>query len=456
MENTDNTNKNNSIGEYVKGSIKSFTSSALVKLSMIGIMVLFLLIPRMWIEDLIDERHANLNEAESNIAQTWGKEQTVLGPILMVPYKTVKVIDEKRYEKMNTAYFLPETLQVEGAITPKNRYRGIYNVLVYQSAIQLSGNYKRPDFTSIQPDSSMVLWNKSKVVFNVSDITAIKSDLQLEWDNQSFPIENEIREEPYLNNALVASVDMTNLQASYTFQLSLALNGSKELAFIPVGKTTEVQLEGAWPHPSFKGRYLPDEHNISEKGFLANWKVYHLNRSFPQYWKTGVPDFYGYDIGLSLFEPVNDYVSNYRSIKYAVLTIVLTFLTYFFIEIFVRQKFHLVQYLLTGCSLLIFYILLLSLSEHFGFTSAFVIASFLNIGLIGFYTFGFIKVTKYRLVFIGMLSGLYTYVYAMLQAEVFALLIGSIGLFVVLAIVMIASRKIDWYNLTQNKIVETN
>jgi len=235
---------------------------------------------------------------------------------------------------------------------------------------------------------------------------------------------------------------------NYQFSIPIKINGSEYLSFEPVGKSTSVNIRSDWHSPSFEGAFLPDQREISANGFTAQWQVLDLNRPYPQQWKnTEVATFGNSGMAVRLIKPVDEYLKNTRSAKYAILVIGLTFMLYFFFEVLRKLFIHPFQYLLVGLALTIFYMLLLSLSEHVGFNNAYLISSFATIGLICGYSFSVLRLRRLVFQLFGLLVAIYGFIFVLLQLEDFALLAGSIGVFIALAAVMYGSRKVDWYNL---------
>ena len=301
----------------------------------------------------------------------------------------------------------------------------------------------------------------------------INENISINFDSENFVFEPGVPINDVFNSGFNAEV-LINKKANYKFSMQLDLNGSFALNFAPLGKTTTVNLTSSWNNPSFDGAFLPDTRTITEEGFSADWKILHLNRNYPQQWigsanpinlfsETGLEpsrfdnkfDYYDessdlnnvndYSFGVKLLLPVDAYQKSMRAIKYVIMTLVLTFVTFFFVEVFNKKKIHPVQYLLVGFAVCIFYLLLLSLSEHLAFGLAYLIASLATILLISFYSKTVFDNSKQSKVLGGILVLMYGFFYTLLQLQDYALLVGSIGLFAVLAIVMMLSRKIDWY-----------
>ncbi len=217
---------------------------------------------------------------------------------------------------------------------------------------------------------------------------------------------------------------------------------------MPVGRTTDVTLEGSWSHPSFTGDFTP-VHNVGENSesddFTAHWRVLDYNRDIPDSWVGGLEELDPPTFGVELVTGTDQYQQNERAVKYAMLFVVLTFVVFFFVEILTCKRIHPVQYLLVGAALLIFYTLLLSISEIVGFGWAYLFSSCATVGLITLYTATIFKSARQTALLSGILSGLYAYLYFILQMENYTLLVGSVGLFAILAVVMFVSRRVNWY-----------
>ena len=221
--------------------------------------------------------------------------------------------------------------------------------------------------------------------------------------------------------------------------------------FLPVGETTNVIVKSNWSDPSFTGYYLPDNRKIQSDGFTAEWNINYLNRNYPQSWIGNKHKIDFSAFGLELLLPVDQYQKTMRTVKYAILFISMTFLSFFMIELLGKKNIHPVQYMLIGFALLIFYSLLLSLSEHIDFTFAYLISGIAIIFIITSYTKSVLADNKQTGIIAGILIILYTYLYVVLQLQDYALLIGTIGLFAALTIVMYLTRNIDWFSVLHSK-----
>jgi inner membrane protein len=295
----------------------------------------------------------------------------------------------------------------------------------------------------IEPQA--VLWNEARVLLGINDARGLEEEVSLQWNNTPLKLDAGMPDNGAIRGGLSVPVAITG-EGGAAFSMSLKLRGSQQLFFTPVGKTTDVTLRSSWKHPAFDGKYLPDQTAaINEKGFNAHWRILAVSRAYPQYWKENPVELQASSFGVRLIQPADSYLKTARSVKYAILFIALTFIVFFFLEVLQKRLVHPLQYLLVGFALCVFYTLLLSISEYTGFNTAYAIAATATVSLVGLYVQGLFHSTRTALGFGVALGGLYGYIYILIQLEDFALLFGSIGLFIILAILMYYSRKIDWY-----------
>lgn len=435
---------------------RTLRDSVLFKMIVIGLLGLALLVPLGMVRLLISERQARRDEVSREVAAVWGQAQTLAGPLLTLPYRD-RFRDEKGklQEVTRFASFLPETLEVKGKIDPEKRSRGLFEVVVYSADIDLAGTFKRPDFSEWRIDPQDVYWDDAVLTFGIPDMRGIRRGAALDWAGRSVPLSPGGGQAGFWETGLRAAIP--GLAAgkagdSYRFRFDLAVNGSRQIRFLPAGRQTTVSLQSAWSDPSFAGAFLPDERRVTPAGFSATWNISYFGRGYPQQWRDGERDqlappatVIGSAFGVDLFLPVDGYQKSERSVKYGVLFLILTFLTFFLYETFQPFSLHPMQYFLVGSALCLFYLLLLSLSEHLPFGGAYAVASAATVGMIGTYSVAILRGAGRALLMTGILGLLYGYLYVLLQAEDYALLLGSVGLFVILALVMYVTRRIDWY-----------
>lgn len=424
------------------------------KLGAIGIISLLLLIPTSMITNLVKERESTQNNAISEVSSKWGDKQTISGPIISIPYykyvkhfsgkdSTEKIVQIKEY-----LHILPSKLSINGNISPEKRYRSIYEVVVYNSKLNISGLFNKIDLASLDIDPKNVLMNKAELIIGINDLRGIEEQVNLTWNDTKIPFNPGISSNDVAASGINALIELDDKDSSiYSFNLSLNLKGSQLLYFTPVGKVTDINITSNWSNPSFNGAFLPDSRTVTETGFKANWNVLHLNRNFPQSWTGSKYKIDDSAFGIDLLVPVDNYQKSYRSIQYAILFIGLTFLVFFFIEILNKVYIHPIQYILVGISLVVFFTLLLSISEHLNYNIAYIISAVSTLLLVAGYVQAILKSRNLTYLMIGILTILYTFIFVIIQLQDYSLLIGSIGIFIILGLVMYFSRKIDWYNL---------
>ncbi len=293
------------------------------------------------------------------------------------------------------------------------------------------------------------VWSDAFISLGISDMKGLNDLITFEVNGQKIQVHPGIETDDILSSGVSIPLDTVSSNEEMDFSFDLNLNGSESLLFAPMGKETTVHLNSTWPDPSFVGNFLPAHHETSQQGFEADWKILHLNRNFPQKWTGSNNQITAATFGVKLLVPVDEYQKNMRTAKYAFMFIGLTFLSFFMIELLNKKLIHPIQYLLIGFSLLVFYTLLLSFSEQMAFRYAYLISSVATIGLITSYTKGVLKDKLQTGIIFLILVLLYAYLYIVLQLQDLALMIGSIGLFSILSLVMYLTRKIDWFSTFQ-------
>ena len=427
-----------------------FWHSLSFKAIIVGLLILAMLIPGVMIRNLIREREKTQADAIAEIGQKWAGPQVIDGPVLCLPYYKTLESDGKTYREIRYAYFLPEELKVSADVEPEIRHRGIYRTVVYRSGLRMEGYFNPPDPGSLKLEAGNVLFRDAFLQVGVTSMRGIRDRVDLRWNNGATRIESGIPDRDLVAAGLHAEVPVGGSER-YDFSLEMKLNGSASLYFTPVGKTTEVTMKSSWEDPKFDGAFLPDRSRVDPDGFSADWKVLNLNRNYPQAWKDGDYRTDNSAFGVKLIMPVDQYRKTTRSAKYAIMFIALTFLIFFFTEVLNGKRIHPIQYLLVGLSISLFYVLLLSLSEKIGFNLAYLVAAVAVVGLIGAYSVSVFRKPRLTLVLTLCLVILYGFLYCLIQLQDYALLIGSIGLFAVMALVMYVSRNVDWYGTSAGK-----
>ncbi|MCP5468640.1 MAG: cell envelope integrity protein CreD [Deltaproteobacteria bacterium] len=470
-QNTTETNTDHNDNNPINlNAVKTSNSTLLLigKMFLVGFLALLLGLPLLIVQFVVKERVDRQDEVKREISQTWGGDQTIIGPVLVIPYKKYyRDNDDKIHYSISNTYFLPDKLTVEGDLKTQIKHRNVFKVPVYQSSIDLSGTFKRPDFSQWKISDEHILWDQGYLLIGVSEVHALQNKTYVFWNNEKLPfrpIQHE-SSQYFLRNSLKSDLKNLNPQSSsYSFQTKLQLSGSSKFKMVPVGEESSFSLQSNWPHPKFFGASLPTKHQIadsgSQQGFQAKWQASSLNRGFPTQWlekEIYENHFEKGAFGVEMINPVDNYRLATRANKYSMLFVALTFLTFFLLEVFNRKvRVHPIQYLFVGFSLCIFYLLLLSLSEVIGFSWAYLSGAISIVFLISFYMSRVLQSFKRALLLGGILSGLYLYLYTLLQLEDYALLAGSLGLFLILASIMLITRRVDWYRLSLEKSTVTN
>ncbi len=435
--------------ETIKKSAEKFSRSVTWKAIVTAIISLLLLIPGAMISELIRERKNRSEEAIANINNLWSNDQTITGPLLVIPYEMLIQEEKSIITIRKNLNITPEKLNIKASLIPREKYYGIYKSVLYESELEVTGNFASVDFKKIPV--TRILWDEAYLRIGISDLRGIFNIPDFYFADNKLSAEAGGSDGDNIGAGLVISAGMTPEAGSKSnaFKCLLKLKGSNSINFVPVGRTTKVQVDGAWNAPGFIGKFSPD-HEITVKDFKANWEVLHFNRNIPEQWTNNeVDDLQSSSFGIRLVDMVNHYQQTERSAKYAIMFIALTFVVFFFVEILTGKKIHSLQYVLVGLGLILFYSLLLSISEQTGFGIAYLIASTAIIALISLFAGSIFKNKKQTGMLALILAGLYGYLYVVIQIEDIALLIGSIGLFIILAIIMYVSTKIKWQQPSQ-------
>lgn len=435
----------------------------LTKMFAIGVLALLLLIPAGMIKNLIEERAERKNEAVTEVQSKWGSSQTVTGPVLVIPYVVTKdsitstkdgEVKSKEVVRVSNVTFLPDKLNFDGNVSTELLKRGIYQITVYNSKLKVDGEFAFPDFSASNiPDKDATInWNDAYILFSLSDLKALQQNLELDWNGEKYSFKPGYDKFKNIGETLTGHGLNVHVpikpENNYKFSFEIDLNGSDSINFIPLGKETNIHLTSNWASPSFDGSFLPDERNVTNEGFDAKWKILELNRDFPQVWDGNViRNIQSSSCGARLIVTVDEYQKNMRSVKYAIMFIALTFMVFFFVEVLNKIKIHPIQYTLVGLSLVLFFSLLISITEHLNFNLAYLISAVGAILMVTLYSKTIFKNMRLTLIQGGILTAIYIFIYTIIQLEEYSLLFGSIGLFVVLAAIMFISRNIDWYSV---------
>jgi len=440
------------------------------KMAGVTILILLLLIPLGMIHSVLSERLERRNDAVAEITSVWGREQNIVGPVLIVPYRyKFKAWKEQpaangKIEKVEVvetavakACFLPAALNVTGDIQPTQLRRGIYQAVVYSGKLELTGQFARPDFSNLRIEEQDVLWDDAVVTIAIPDLRGVKETLYLQWGENRIPLVPGCKLGGFSSGIHARVAGLRDSHGDIPLKLELTLNGSGGIRFTPVAGQNRVKLTSPWPDPSFRGAFLPTERNVSAAGFEATWQLCQYGRDYAQQWTDRdnaaslSPESAASSLfGVNFLSGIDSYRNVERAIKYGLLFFVLVFAVFFLFEILSALKIHPFQYSLVGAALCLFYLGLLSLSEFIAFGFAYLAAAGATTALIWFYCATVLKSGRRTFIVVGLLAAIYGFLYIALQLQDYSLLFGTAGLFAMLAVIFYVTRHIDWYGRDQN------
>lgn len=475
------------------------SKSLWAKFLVVGLLAVLLLVPLNMVGGLIGERQAHQQSVIQGVAQTTSGPQRLVGPAIVLPYKVRHVtekeetiwvtcstpfgedprlnrsmvaeatalcgsadkrapnstvgVTKKVFEESFTHSVIavaPEQLNVGGAVATTAVYRGLYEALIFDADLVVSGHFA-PKLKQLT-DNKNVTFGAASVAVGVADVRGIRTSPQFRWQKQPLAVKAGNDFGPLGTGFTVPLTDFDpRAVGKYAFELKLNLIGTESLAVTPLGKETQVSLKGDWPHPSFGGRMLPSTRDVRDDGFDANWKTTWFATNLDRALRDGnAARLAGQDLNVRFIRPVDTYQQAWRSVDYGILFVLLTFTAFFLFEIVARLRIHPMQYSLVGAALASFYLLLIALSEHVDFASAYAIASAACVLLITVYLAAVMKRWRRGMSFGLLIGAQYGALYGVLQSEDHALLLGATLVFASLSGVMILTRRLDWYALGQS------
>jgi len=443
------------------------------KAVVVALFALMILVPLAMIDDVVQQRQSYRAQAVASIARSHAGPQAFVGPVLVVPYEeTVEtstqdsqgVIRKVLRQRSGQWRWFPATLSLDGTLQPGTRKRGLYEVRVYEWQGHADARFDAvipADPDPLHPRRIGAAW----LDYGIADVRGLAGVPRLQVDGRAVVLQQGLRgrEGSGVHASLAAPRAGERLQLDT--RMAFALDGTESLALVPLGDRNQVTLASPWPHPQFGGSFLPRTRKVDARGFSASWDISSLATSAQARFDAGktlplVADRSGSGgdavavegidaIALSLVEPVNLYSQVDRATKYGFLFVLLTFAGFFLFELVRQLPIHPIQYALVGLALAIFFLLLLSLSEHMAFASAYLVASLACIGLLGFYLSAVLRSRLRGGAFAAMLALLYAALYGLLVSEDNALVLGALLLFAILAAAMVVTRKLDWYQLAE-------
>ena len=431
-------------------------SNSTQKIFLIIILLLLFLIPVNLIQNLVSDRKHYQKDAIQSITEPLGGQAELQGIVIAIPYKKYHDTYDSngnKHTEVDTKYvvFAPDLYSMDIQVNPYYLTRGIFKVPVFNGQIQLKAEFSDFDFSYFKIDEADVIKKDAILILGLSNTKNLTKQPALKMNDKELcvsPIKyNSIS--PF-NNSVCYPLFLDNMADSKGLVLSgtIDFQGGESIRLRPVAQENIFKMKSDWKSPSFAGGWLPTEREVTEKGFSAEWSIAGLSTVYPKSWLAGT-EFYPEAVYISFMVPVDSYKKTERSVKYALLFLVIPFLALLISEIFSKTKIHPVQYCLIGLADVIFYLLLLSVSEHISFDLAYLICSITVCLATLLYAIAIFKNKKWGALLSSVQLVSYIFLYGTLQAEDYALLIGSIGLFVVIALLMFITRKIDWYGLSE-------
>ena len=404
----------------------------------VGAVIVATMIPLQLVSCTVDDREWYRNKAIEDIAAAWGGQQRIAGPIMVIPIDA----GESEGGEEHYVWVMPKQVDIVVATHHELRRRGIFETPVFSADITVEGAFAPLDLEGLRSRFGALRLDLASLVMGISDPRGIR-DATLVWREGQVTLSatSGHGSGPIHGGLVGALADAAALGGA--FSLKMDLRGTQRFSVVPVGDGSTVAMQSTWPHPSFDGGLLPDTRDITTDGFTASWTARDLARGFPSVMKISSTDgdyFEDKDLGFSVFEPVDLYSSVERSIKYGVLFVVLTLVSVLCLELSTGIRFHFVQYCVTSVALVLFFLTLLALAEHIGFTLGYVVAAVVLTGMISWYAHGSTGNRRLAAASFGSLAVLYAGLYTLLRLEDFALLVGAVVLLAALGMLMRVTR----------------
>ncbi|MCL1137363.1 cell envelope integrity protein CreD [Shewanella pneumatophori] len=437
---------------------KILNNQVVNKFGFVLLLFVLLQIPLTMVTDLISERSYRLEEVRSEIARSSTGEQRIIGPFITVNFTEVVNHEGKSYFSEHRKYILPEVFNFDADLESYAKYRGIYQARLYKADSHLTGSFDLNRITAIAPEKI----NSISMVVGVADSRGLIKLNKMQLDGKTIEVQpgtglNQFAQGFHTNLDLAQLLAISDNKEAKTslqllkFDFSFLLQGMESIQISPIGKESNISMASAWPHPSFTGDFLPISSDISDNGFNAQWVSNNFSSNISQLFehcmvdKAACAELERRQMGVDLIEPVDHYLKSHRAVNYSLLVITLVFASFFLLELFQARPMHPVQYGFVGLALALFYLLLISLSEHTGFNWAYIMSAIASTLLLSIYVGGMLANAKHGRLFGLCLMGLYGLLFGLLQAESYALLMGSLLCFAILSLLMVMTRNVDWY-----------
>lgn len=433
--------------------LKNWKGSVAFKGTVTLFLGLLILIPVGQIKSLLAERENRKYMVKEEVIDMWGGQQYLAGPVLLIPvieyYTEVFEGKKELIGRRHYLHILPDELTISGDLQSEIRKKGIYSIELYTGDFIIKGSFMETGIAALPYPESEILWDEAELIVGLGDVKGLSRRVGLKWNSNKYEFSGGGGQSGLFPSGIHSDIVLKQGDI-YSFEVKLELRGGESLTFLPLGKETHVTLNSNWPSPNFQGAFLPESHSMTDTEFSAEWNVYSLARNFPQIWIDNQIDFnvlYAGSFGVNFISPIDGYFRSHRAIKYRFMFIFIPFISLFLFEIFTKSKVHPFQYLLVGFAISMFFLLLLSISEHLNFNISYLISSGASSFMVAAYTGSVFRSKVKGGIMAGINIVLYLYLYVSLASEDYALLIGALGLFVILALTMIITRKLNWYRL---------
>jgi len=430
----------------------------ILKVMILGGLAVAFAIALLTIEGVMTGRQRYRDQATAEVARSTAGSQALTGPVLVVPFRerltppATGGVTAPPQIANGEVVLLPDSLHIRSSVKVEERYRGIYRVQVYRATQRLAGVFRVPARLGLAATRDVIQAESGSLVLGVSDSRGLRRPPEVRLGGVPAAVEPGTGQGWLLQGFSADAGPLLADQAiRVPFEIDLELIGTDRLTFVPVGASTHAEMASEWRHPSFTGGFLPDERSVTDQGFKATWQLSRYATgvdALVQNRRGGaepIPE--ACDFGVRFVTPVDVYQQSTRAVKYGMLFVVLTFTGFFLFEVLKRMAVHPIQYGMAGAAIAMFFLLLISLSEHIPFALAYVVASAGCVGLLAFYVGHVLHSGTRGLGFGGLLASLYAVLYVLLLSEDYALLLGSLLLFVLLGAVMIMTRRVDWYRV---------
>ncbi len=426
-----------------------------LKLILVCGLALLMAIPAGFVWALIYDRSNDAQGAVMEVSQLRGGEQTLMGPFIIVPYDRDVVIDDKVQTQRGSVTLYAETGATNAVLSTETLHRGLHDVPVYSAEAIYAAQFRPARISEAAPSDARIRWPEARLFMTVTDPRGARV-VQMTLDGQPLdaePVDSvpNVHGQSVSYQSLVgARIPWLQEQADRTLEATanFTVTGAQRISFAAFARDTTISLTGDWPSPSFEGGVLPDEREITDEGFSATWRIPYLARGAAGAGADIMVDnLFNLSPAVRLLDEANPYQSIQRALKYAPMFLGLVFLTYFLFETTSGRRAHPAQYILVGLAQLVFYLLLLSVSEVIGFTAGFIVAAVGTVLTLALYAGSVFGSRDAALKALGVFTALYVLIYTLLRLEEYALLAGSIASFLAIAGAMYMTRNLDWYGV---------